>query len=169
METTFYRYLFPSLLAVVMTLSLATSFAGTEHLDRHTTVSGVVEKGSGALVQKTAQGATHQLNGNISRRHGHEPFKVGDEVTAVIDENNYVFDMHPKGHEAKHRLVTGKLIHVGKMKTEIKLTTPDGEKVFQLADQWFKTKGINEGTPVIVELNEVGTVIDLHRAQPGAQ
>lgn len=168
MNSTSYRYLLPSLLGAVLALPVITSSAA-EQVERHKTVSGVVEKGSGALVVKTAQGATYQLNENKSRRHGHEPFKAGDEVTAVIDENNYVIDMHPKGQKIEHQLVTGKLIHVGKMKKEIKLKTPEGEKVFPLADQWLKTKGIDEGVPATVELNEAVTVIDLHRAEPDAK
>jgi hypothetical protein len=54
------------------------------------------------------------------------------------------------------------------MKIAIKLQIPDGEKVFPLAESALKTKGIAGGTLVSVELNEAGTVIDLHRAEPGA-
>jgi len=114
---------------------------------------------------KAPDGATYQLNQNISRRHGHEPFKADDEVTVVLDENNYVIDMHLEGLETGHQVVTGKLVHVGKMTKAIKLQTLDGEKVYPLAEQALKIKGIEEGTAVTVELNEAGTVIDLHRAQ----
>jgi hypothetical protein len=87
----------------------------------------------------------------------------------VIDENNYVIDMHAKNQKIDHQLVIGKLIYVGKMKQEIKLKTLDGERIFPLAEQALKTKGIAEGTLVKTELNEVGVVIDLHRAEPGAE
>jgi hypothetical protein len=52
-------------------------------------------------------------------------------------------------------------------KKEIKLQTPDGEKIFPLAGQGQKTKGIPDGALVTIELNEAGTVIDLHRADIG--
>lgn len=86
----------------------------------------------------------------------------------VLDENNYIVDMHLKGKEGTHQLVTGTLIHVGMTKKEIKLQTPDGEKVFPLTEQGQKTKGIPDGALVTVELNEAGAVIDVHRADIGA-
>lgn len=104
----------------------------------------------------------------MARRHGQEPFKAGDEVIVELDENNYIVDMHLKGLGGQHQLVTGKLIHVGRMKEQIMLQTPDGEKVFPLAEVGQKTKGMEEGELVTVELNEVGTVIDMHRADIGA-
>ena len=41
----------------------------------------------------------------------------------------------------------------------------EGEKLFPLERQEIKTGGIEEGALVTVELNEAGTVIDLHRAK----
>ena len=60
--------------------------------------------------------------------------------------------------------MTGNLVYVGKMKKEIKLKTPEGEQVFPLEKIEIKTGGIEEGASVTVELNEAGSVIDLHRA-----
>jgi len=91
--------------------------------------------------------AAHQLNENMARRHGQEPFKAGEKVVVVLDENNYIVDMHRKGQEGTHRQVTGKLIHVGMTRQEIKLQTPDGE-------QGQKTKGIPDGALVTVELKK---------------
>ena len=133
----------------------------------HTQFTSVVTKKAGALVVTTPNGAIHQLNANMARRHGQEPFKAGDEVIVVLDENNYIVDMHLKGKEGTHRQVTGKLIHVGRMNKQIKLQTPDGEQVFPLAEEGQKTKGMEEGELVTVELNEAGTVIDMHRADIG--
>jgi len=55
------------------------------------------------------------------------------------------------------------------MKNQIKLITSEGEKVFPLERQEIKTGGIEEGAVVTVELNEAGTVIDLHRGEGGAK
>ncbi|MGH7255008.1 MAG: hypothetical protein ACREI3_04455 [Nitrospirales bacterium] len=82
-----------------------------------------------------------------------------------MNESNTVIDVHPKGHEGTHRFITGKLVYVGKMKKQIKLWTPEGGKVFPLERLEVKTGGIEEGALVTVELNEAGTVIDLHRAK----
>jgi hypothetical protein len=130
----------------------------------HTQFTSIVTKKAGALVVTTPNGATHQLNENMARRHGQKPFKAGDEVIVELDENNYIVDMHLKGKQGQHQHVTGKLIYVGKMKNQIKLQTSDGEKVFPLTEQGQKTKPIAEGTLVTIELNEVGAVIDLHPA-----
>ena len=149
--------------------TVASAAAEREDLPRgHTMITSVVTEKAGALVVTTPTGATHQLNENMARRHGQEPFKAGDEVIVVLDENNYIVDMHLKGKEGKHQLVTGKLIHVGMTKKEIKLQTPDGEKVFPLTEQGQKTKGVPDGALVTVELNEVGAVIDMHRADVGS-
>jgi hypothetical protein len=53
------------------------------------------------------------------------------------------------------------------LKKEIKIQTGEGEKVFPLTEQGQKTKGIADGTLVTIELNEVGAVIDVHRADMG--
>jgi hypothetical protein len=56
-------------------------------------------------------------------------------------------------------------VYVGKMKPEIKLQNPEGDKTFPLVRQDIKTGGIEEGALVTAELNEAGAVIDLHRAK----
>lgn len=142
--------------------------AGEKHQSAHKQQSGVVTQKAGALFIKTEEGTTYQLNENQERRHGHAPFKEGDRVTFVLDENNTVIDAHLAGKEGSHRFVTGKLVHVGKMKEEIKLQTAQGDQVFPLLHQETKTKGLEEGASVTVELNEAGTVIDLHRADERA-
>jgi hypothetical protein len=132
----------------------------------HHSVSGTVtSEQSGLLSVQTPDGSSYKLTENASHRHGHKPFKVGDEITLIIDENNQVIDAHPKGEEGQHSFVTGKLQYVGKMKKAIKLETPEGEKMFPLDRLEIKTSGIEEGAMVTAELNEAGTVIDLHRAK----
>ena len=153
------------MIASLLTVPVASAGSAQEDLPQgHRMITGVVTKKAGALVVTTPSGAIHQLNSNLARRHGQEPFKAGDEVIAVLDENNYIVDMHLKSREGTHQLVTGKLIHVGVMKKEIKLQTSDGEKVFPLNEQGLKTKGIEDGALVTIELNEAGAVIDIHRA-----
>jgi hypothetical protein len=75
--------------------------------------------------------------------------------------------MHLKGQKGTHQLITGTLVHVGKTKKEIKLQTPEGEKVFPLVELGLKTKDLPNGTLVTVEVNEAGVVIDLHQADIG--
>lgn len=71
-----------------------------------------------------------------------------------------VIDHHMKGHAQAHRLISGKLVYVGRAKKEIKLWKPEGEKVCTLERLNLKTKPIKEGSTITVELNENGTVIN---------
>jgi hypothetical protein len=161
-------FFFFILLSAMLGYSVAASSATDEQREGHKSMSGVVTKAKGGLVIKTAQGTTYQLNENRAKAHGHEPFKEGDKVTFALDENNTLIDVHLKGQEGEHQYVTGKLIHLGKMQKEIKIATPEGEKVFPLANLETKTKGIKEGTAVTLEVNEAGTVIDVHPATASA-
>jgi hypothetical protein len=157
-----------SVMTALLIVPMVHAGPDTEELPRgHTKFTTIVTKKAGALVVTTPNGATHQLNANMARRHGQEPFKAGEEVIVVLDENNYIVDMHRKGQEGTHQFVTGKLIHVGMTKNHIKLHTPDGDRMFPLTEQAQKTKGIEDGALVTVELNEAGAVIDLHRAEQG--
>ena len=161
-------FFFCILLSAMLVYSVTSSFATVEPGESHKAYSGVVTKAAGGLAVKTPQGTTYQLNENQAKRHGHAPFKEGDQVTFVLDENNTLIDVHLKGQEGEHQYVMGKLIHLGKMQKEIKVATPEGEKVFPLANLEAKTKGIKEGTVVTLEVNEVGTVIDVHPVTGGA-
>lgn len=131
----------------------------------HRTITGTVtDDRSGLLSVKTSDGVTMTLSPNASRRHGHAAPKVGDEVTLVLNENNTVIDVHPKGQVGAHQFVTGNLVYVGRMKPEIKLRTSEGDKIFPLERLDIKTGTFEEGSLVTAELNEAGSVIDLHRA-----
>ena len=92
---------------------------------------------------------------------------VGDHVSLWINEEGMVIDVHGKDKKmaGTHRLIFGKLVYTGKTKDQIKLSTPEGEKVFPLERMEVKTKPIAEGSNIVVELNEQGKVIDLRTAQ----
>ena len=123
----------------------------------------VIEKGGGLAI-KTKEGTTYQLSENEARRQGRQ-FKAGDQVEVSVNENNAIVDVHLEGEKGEHKFVTGKLVHVGKMNKEIKLQTAEGDQSFPLLLQETKTGGLAEGTEVTVELNEAGTVIDLHKGK----
>jgi hypothetical protein len=133
----------------------------------HREVTGVVTAEKGGILTVETSTGTYSLTETAARQHGHGVPKKGDEVTLVLDENNIVIEAHPKGEMGHHHFVTGKLVYMGKTKKEIKLETPEGEQVFPLGRMEIKTKPIEEGAMVTVEINEAGTVIDLHRADEG--
>ena len=134
--------------------------AGTHGKETHMKINGVVSKVQPKYTTiKTSWGSLV-----ITSETSPKNIEVGEEVEMWVNENNTVIDVHRKGDPAHaHRFVTGKLIYVGLMKKEIKLWTPEGEKVFPLDRLETKTGGIEEGALVTAELNEAGTVIDLHR------
>ena len=157
-------FAFAVMLAIANTgpRALADETGGQQGAGHRSVAGKVIEKGGGLVVQ-TPDGSTYQLNPAQSARHGHAVPKAGDEVTIIFDENNLVSEIHPKGEAGEHRFVSGQLIHVGKMRSEIKLQTPDGEQTFPLDRQELKTKPLEDGARVTVELNEAGHVVDLHR------
>jgi hypothetical protein len=130
----------------------------------HSKVNGVVIADQGGILKVETPSGHLTLTQNNARQHGHAAFQVGDEVTMVVDANNAVIEAHPKGEEGQHHFYTGRLVYMGKMNKAIKLVTAEGEKVFPLGRLEIKTKPIDEGTVVTVEVNEGGTVIDLRRA-----
>ena len=126
-------------------------------------VNGTVTKiQSGLIHVKTPAGQY-----TISAKTAPSDAAVGDEVSLWINEENMVIDHHGKEKHMKgtHRLIFGKLIRTGPNKNQIKLSTPEGDKVFPLERMEVKTKPIAEGSNIVVELNEEGTVIDLRKAQ----
>jgi hypothetical protein len=131
---------------------------------RHQHLQGVVIEKGGTLAVKVPNGTTYQLNENRAQRHGHDLPKAGDQVTVVVDENNLVLEVHPKGTEGTHQFVTGEVVSIGVLQREITLKTEKGEQRFPMEKQEM-TASIKDGALVTAELNEAGSVIDLHPAQ----
>jgi hypothetical protein len=130
----------------------------------HKKVEGVVSDiKSGIYTVKTDTG-TYTLSEAASGRHGHAGAKVGDEMVLWVNENNMVIDAHPKGQTAKaHRSVSGKLVDLDNVKSEIKLSTAQGETTLKIKPETRGFADIPQGVQVTVELNEQGEVIDIHR------
>ncbi|MCA9500948.1 MAG: hypothetical protein KC588_17270, partial [Nitrospira sp.] len=157
------------MLSAVMGMALLMSgIAQADTLSQgHRNVSGVVTAVKGDIVTVKTSTGTLTLTQKGAAEHGHAEYKNGDEVTLMMDENNNIIEAHHKGEEGNHHFYTGKLIYMGKTQKEIKLETIDGEKVFPLSRLEIKTKPIEEGEIVTVEVNEGGIVIDLHRGAHG--
>jgi hypothetical protein len=131
----------------------------------HKKVEGVVTDLKSGLYTVKTPGGTLTLSETASTRHGHPP-KVGDELTLWVNESNMVIDAHPKGQGGKaHRFLSGKLTSLDNVKSEIKLSTPEGDKRFKIKPETRTFVDIAAGTPITVELNENGEVIDLHKDQ----
>ncbi|UVT20023.1 MAG: hypothetical protein H8K03_19960 [Nitrospira sp.] len=119
------------LMGLILCVPLAANSAEKQDAT-HRKLTGIVVTKAGGLTVKTANGTTYQTNENASRRHGHETFKAGDEVSFILDGNNLVIDTHLKGEEGEHQFVTGKLVYMGRDKKIVKLQTSEGDKEFPL-------------------------------------
>jgi len=126
-------------------------------------VNGTVTKIQSGLVYVKTPAGQYTISANTAPADA----AVGDDVSLWINEEGMVIDHHGKDkHKAgSHRLIFGKLIYAGTTKNVIKLATPEGVKEFPLERMEVKTKPIAEGSHIVVELNEEGTVIDLRKAQ----
>jgi hypothetical protein len=149
---------------VVVLGTAGLSLADDKGAGGHRHYKGEVVDKAGNLAIKDETGSTYSLSEREAHRQGRQ-FKIGDKVDFTVNENNTLIDVHLAGEKGKHKHVTGKLVHVGVMKKEIKLQTAEGEKTFPLLLQETKTKALAEGAEVTVELNEAGTVIDLHEGK----
>ena len=81
------RYIALSTLVGTLLIGPTVASAASETVDLppgHSMFTSVVTKKAGALVVTTPNGATHQLNENMARRHGQKPFKAGDEVVVLF-------------------------------------------------------------------------------------
>ncbi|WP_447984690.1 hypothetical protein [Nitrospira sp. Nam74] len=87
--------------------------------------------------------------------------KIGDTVTLWVTPDHVVIDHHPEATGRRHRFVTGTLLDA-ESKKQIKLWTPEGDKLYSLEEHEAKTTHLAEGTMVTVEINESGHVIDVH-------
>ena len=126
----------------------------------HMKISGTVSKvQSGQTTVKTSWGSM-----TISSAVSPKGLEVGEEVEMQVNENNAVIDVHRKGDKRhSHRFVTGNLAYTSPDKREIQLWTPEGDKTFDVQTGRSKLSAFEEGTPVTLELNEAGKVIDIHK------
>ena len=86
---------------------------------------------------------------------------LGDTVTLWVTSGHAVIDHHRQDTGRRHRFITGTLLDSAS-KQQIKLWTPEGDKVYPLDNHEAKTKQLPEGTMVTVEIDEAGAVIDVH-------
>ena len=119
----------------------------------------VAEIKSGQVFVKTPVGR-YSLNAKTAP----QDVQVGDKLTLWVSDNNVAVDHHAKGKTGVHRLITGKLTYTSGDKKEIKLMTPEGERSFPVQHGESTLSTIAEGTPITVELNEAGNVIEIRKA-----
>jgi hypothetical protein len=88
----------------------------------------------------------------------------GDTVTLWVTAGHAVIDHHRQDTGRRHRFVTGTLLDAPS-KQQIHLWTPEAERIYSLAEHEAKTSLLPEGTMVTVEIDETGTVVDVHSVE----
>jgi hypothetical protein len=131
----------------------------------HQKVEGVViDMKSGLYTVKTSTGATLTLAETAAVRNGHNAPKVGDEMTLWVNEGNMVMDARPKGKPGKApRFISGTLASINNGNSRMTLSTPGGEKSFNLRPESRMFRDIAVGAEVTLEVNDTGEVIDIHK------
>jgi hypothetical protein len=86
---------------------------------------------------------------------------LGDKMTLWVTSGHAVIDHHRQDTGRRHRYITGTLLATASTR-EIKLWTPEADRVYSLAEHDAKLAPLAEGTMVTVEIDEADVVIDLH-------
>jgi hypothetical protein len=149
-------------LFVLVVTVLVTQRGWTENL--HRSLQGTIVEKGGSPAVKVPDGTVYPLNKNKALRHGHALPKNGEEVTVIIDENNAVLEVHPKGTIVSHRFITGDVVSVGLRQGTITLKTSEGEQSFPLEKREMSAS-VRDGATVTAEINEAGSVIDVQPAE----
>lgn len=101
---------------------------------------------------------------NVNAKIGIKNAKVGQTMTLHVHHHSVVADLTPaNGTAPTHRFITGPLEFSTPDRTGVKLWTPDGEQTFPSDRGKTALAGTKEGSPITVELNGEGTVVDFHR------
>ena len=147
------------LLAVVCLLAVMATQVNAEDRDTTTKVNGVISQMRSGLIMVTTSWGSMTIQSDALTEA-----KVGDEITVWVNENNVVIDAYPKG-EARphHRWVRGNLTYTSGNQEAITLWTPEGKKDFIVKRNRSKFGNFAEGSPITVQLNDKGEVIDVHR------
>jgi hypothetical protein len=131
----------------------------------HQKVEGVViEMKSGLYTVKTTTGSTLTLTEAAAVRQGKAVPKVGDEMTLWVNEGNMVMDASLKGQPSKApRFITGTLSSIDNGKSQMTLSTSEGERGYSLRPESRMFRDIAVGAEVTIEVNDTGEVIDIHK------
>jgi hypothetical protein len=143
-------------------LELELALASVPHVEPgfRIKLEGVVADIKSGQVFVNTPGAQYSLNAKTAP----QDVKVGDKLTLWVSGNNVAVDHHAKGKEGIHRYITGQLTYTSGNMKEIKLMTPEGERTFAVQHGESRLSGMKEGTPITVELNEAGNVIEIRKA-----
>ncbi|MDK2741517.1 MAG: hypothetical protein NDI90_01275 [Nitrospira sp. BO4] len=101
---------------------------------------------------------------NVNANIGIKNPKVGQTMTLHMHDHHVVTDLSaPSDPAPVRRFVTGPLEFAAPDRTSIRLWTPSGEQTFPTDPGKTALDGLREGTPITVELDAHGSVVEFHR------
>ncbi len=101
---------------------------------------------------------------NINAKIGIKNAKVGQALTLHMHDHHVVADLSASIDSALiRRFATGPLEFSSPDRTSVRLWTPEGEQIYPAELGRSALNGAREGTPITVELDGQGNVIEFHR------
>ena len=128
--------------------------------EAHVLLNGTVSKlKSNFIFFRTPVGVV-----NVNAKIGIKNAKVGQTMKLHIHHHTAAADLTPaNGTAPTRRFITGPLEFSTAERTGVKLWTPEGEQSFPTDRGKAALTGAKEGSPITVELNGEGAVVDIHR------
>jgi len=103
---------------------------------------------------------------NVNNKIGIKSAKIGQTMTLHMHNDSVVADLAASNDTALlRRFVTGPLDFAAPDHAAVRLWTPEGEQTYPIGAGKSLLNGAREGTPITVELNGLGEVIELHRVK----
>lgn len=103
---------------------------------------------------------------NVNNKIGIKSAKIGQTMTLHMHNDSVVADLAASNDSALlRRFVTGPLDFAAPDHAAVRLWTPEGEQTFPIEGSKSLLNGAREGTPITVELNGQGELIELHRVK----
>jgi hypothetical protein len=100
---------------------------------------------------------------NVNAKIGIKNAKVGQTMTLWMHDHHVVADLAPSNDAAPtRRFVTGPLEFATPDRSSVRLWTPEGEQTYPTDRGKGTLNGKKEGTPITVELNGAGDVVQFH-------
>ncbi len=103
---------------------------------------------------------------NVNTKIGIKNAKIGQTMTLHMHNDSVVADLAaPSDSTLIRRFITGPLEFTDPDHATVRLWTPEGEQTYSVGAGKSGLNGVREGTPITVELNSQGEVVELHRVK----
>ncbi|MGZ8367098.1 MAG: hypothetical protein ACXWWG_12370 [Nitrospira sp.] len=126
----------------------------------HLLLNGTVSKvKSNYVFLKTPLGIV-----TVSGKTGVRNAKVGQEMSVWIQERHVAIDLYHDGLSTpSRRFLSGPLAYASGEPNQLIMQTPEGEQSIPLTQRPAALAALKEGSPITVELNQQGELVDIRR------